>query len=510
MVNVLDAELTVVKSDSAISESVREALKEGVKVLENVPDIKKDWHPGSDGKVLDLVHPSLFPLIYGVSRGLGEEQVPLDDPVKYTGQGEIIQQRADDREARRLRQGILYSNSLNPLWGSYHWLPSDIEITKEGAKILSYINNLHPVKHKALYGVLEQIVTATLPLWEECLSGFYIRRRIDINSSGSEDWMIPPGMMYHIPGREGEKAVKDPNTWEIENESDDSEMERIWDDYDEWKKEHRVIVQREPREYVAQKELEAKRPEPPEQANYKPCNFREQFPDGIQVIFKLANIHLTPEKPEYEGGKWHVEGALNEMICASAIYYYDQENISDSHLAFRHQLDLEEVIMIPEQNEHASLELFLGIEQDGPGLQRIGQILTKEGRLLVFPNCLHHQVQPFKLQDPTKPGHRKILAMFLVDPNRPILSTANIPPQQRQWWAEEVRENGALSALPNEIFNQTVRMVDDFPLSWEQALDIREKLMAERGKLNEEHEDFLTGNEVSSNRNIFATTMCLN
>ena len=31
---------------------------------------------------------------------------------------------------------------------------------------------------------------------------------------------------------------------------------------------------------------------------------------GLQVIVKLANIHLTPENPSYEGGSWHVEGQL--------------------------------------------------------------------------------------------------------------------------------------------------------------------------------------------------------
>ena len=31
---------------------------------------------------------------------------------------------------------------------------------------------------------------------------------------------------------------------------------------------------------------------------------------GLQVIVKLANIELTPEKPEYEGDSWHVEGQL--------------------------------------------------------------------------------------------------------------------------------------------------------------------------------------------------------
>lgn len=46
------------------------------------------------------------------------------------------------------------------------------------------------------------------------------------------------------------------------------------------------------------------------------------------MIVKLANIMLTPEKPTYSGGVWHVEGMNNEHIVASGIYYYDSENIS--------------------------------------------------------------------------------------------------------------------------------------------------------------------------------------
>ena len=55
----------------------------------------------------------------------------------------------------------------------------------------------------------------------------------------------------------------------------------------------------------------------------------------LQVIVKLANIHLTPESPEYKGGVWHVEGMQNESIVASGIYYYDNNNISESRLSFR-------------------------------------------------------------------------------------------------------------------------------------------------------------------------------
>lgn len=31
----------------------------------------------------------------------------------------------------------------------------------------------------------------------------------------------------------------------------------------------------------------------------------------LQLIVKLANIVLTPENPDYPGGKWHVEGAMS-------------------------------------------------------------------------------------------------------------------------------------------------------------------------------------------------------
>jgi hypothetical protein len=34
----------------------------------------------------------------------------------------------------------------------------------------------------------------------------------------------------------------------------------------------------------------------------------------IQCIIKLANIHLTPENPEYAGGSWHVEGAASVLV----------------------------------------------------------------------------------------------------------------------------------------------------------------------------------------------------
>jgi hypothetical protein len=65
-----------------------------------------------------------------------------------------------------------------------------------------------------------------------------------------------------------------------------------------------------------------------------------------------------------------------------------------------------------------------------------------QGRLVTFPNFQQHRVEPFKLEDQTKPGHRRILAFFLVHPDRYIASTKWVPPQQMPVVVEAV--DGAL------------------------------------------------------------------
>lgn len=113
-------------------------------------------------------------------------------------------------------------------------------------------------------------------------------------------------------------------------------------------------------------------------------------------------------------------------------------------------------------------------------MQQIGRVLTREGRLLVFPNVFQHRVAPFELEDPSKEGHRKILALFLIDPHCRIISTANVPPQQKDWWSPEIRDSGLLARMPTEVLDQIVADVEDFPISMEEAKRLRLKLMKER------------------------------
>lgn len=159
--------------------------------------------------------------------------------------------------------------------------------------------------------------------------------------------------------------------------------------------------------------------------------------------------------------------------------------MTESRLGFRQQSDTWQVLELDyPQDEHSFLKEVYGINDD-IAVQEIGSVACKRGRLLTFPNILQHRVHPFKLVDPTKPGHRKILALFLVDPNIKIISTANMPPQQRDWWSEEVQieflKNGSgLAKLSTELKDKVFMDVDDFPIGMDEAKEIRLKLMEER------------------------------
>lgn len=104
-------------------------------------------------------------------------------------------------------------------------------------------------------------------------------------------------------------------------------------------------------------------------------------------------------------------------------------------------------------------------------------MLTREGRLLVFPNVFQHRVAPFELEDPSKEWHRKILALFLIDPHCRIISTANVSPQQKDWWSPEIRDCGRLVRTLRKVVDQIVVDVDDFSILLEEAKRPRLELM---------------------------------
>ncbi|KAJ5938599.1 hypothetical protein N7466_001733 [Penicillium verhagenii] len=450
IVQVFD--IGVVKSDTAISQQVQQALKSAVHSLQDIPKDSKDYHPGSDQKVVDLVHPSLFPVVYGRTRVLPDRVIDLDTCLDSIGKGEAIP--VPSEEDLKISLPREYSGSPVALSQRFQWLPCDVELTENnGARVLSYINNLHPITHRKLYQVIEEVITQTIPLWNMSLTANdYYTQRIEFTEVEYDGPSEPPA-------RQSKEGADDEDEFN--------------DEYWLWMS-ARPIKQPEPGEFNERHMLK----------NRDPINLQEDFKNRkLQVIVKLANIELTPDKPEYEGGTWHVEGQLNERICASAIYYYDSANITESTLAFRHRALDDFISLKYEQDLHQFLQVIYGFspEVDGRNTSNItqldGSVVCKEGRLITFPNIMQHRVSPFSLADRTKPGHRKILALFLVDPHRRVISSANVPPQREDW-----RENKACLEMKG------------FSMSMVEAKKHRLLLMEERGlRKEEENRNFEEG-----------------
>ncbi|KAL4966147.1 DUF4246 domain-containing protein [Aspergillus stella-maris] len=443
----------VTKSDTTISKELQIALNEAVAPLENVPGEQKDYHPGSNNTVVDLVHPSLYPVIYGKTRVLPDRLLGLHDCLNSIGEGEAIPVPPKEQtvlQDPRPKYHIPRHRPLEPPEFStkFQWLPCEVELADhEKCQIQSYINNAHPVKHKALYQAVEGIIERIMPLWEVSLQGSK-KRRIPL------------------------KEVEYEEGWEKEPEyQEDADEDAYQALLDKFYRGRRVKV-----------------PEPPAEFNvrepFKEVDFRKHFPKHkFQIIVKLANIELTPENPRYEGGSWHIEGQLNERIAASAIYYYDSKNITSSSLSFRTRADTELYDLKYDQDQHQFLQQVYGFPDNIDGwnegyiTQERGSIEAREGRLITFPNTIQHRVSSFSLEDPTQPGHRKILALFLVDPYRRIISSANVPPQQEDWkvTTDAEKENANTMTL-------------------EEAKKYRLELMEERGlRSNDANEAFENG-----------------
>ena len=156
----------------------------------------------------------------------------------------------------------------------------------------------------------------------------------------------------------------------------------------------------------------------------------------LQVIVKVGQIVLTPENSIYNSSSWHTEGMPYEHIAATCIHYLDAKNITSSFLEFRKPTIVNEESSDYPQNDTLYTEHHYGTlgHHDGVMNKHMGLILCEEGASVVFPNTLQHRVKDFELKDPTLPSVRTILAFFVIDPDRKIISTADIPPQQP--WAE--------------------------------------------------------------------------
>jgi predicted DNA-binding WGR domain protein len=121
---------------NVITKSIPSTLTKSIAnlIINYSKGIPVDYHPGSNGKIIDIVHPSVYPLIH-------------KSPPHYKGKEDYW--------------GRPYESS------KFQWLPSEFEIDNKGkCKIKSYINNL-PLTQTNLYRKIEELFEFILPQFED-------------------------------------------------------------------------------------------------------------------------------------------------------------------------------------------------------------------------------------------------------------------------------------------------------------------------------------------------------
>ncbi|KAJ2248766.1 hypothetical protein GGI13_004526, partial [Coemansia sp. RSA 455] len=441
-------------SDTLIDDRATSELKDYAAILEGGPDRQKDWYPKDRSRVLNLIDPSLFPLIYSRSKLCRQTStspqaaLSLEDAGEFPGSLDkwhkalhVTEDRVSDYylPIRDWQYGTYASDKFS-------WLPSEFRVDDNGAvTIESYINNLHPVKHAALYPVIAGVFSKVVPLLEQVVTDLVHPRQRRV---------IPDSSKYY----ESNEAMPDRNSYDYE------------EDLILWKR-RATFVHPQPEPFV-----EPARPIIP----YKLCGRR------LQAIVKMTNIELTSKRPIYGGEDWSVVGLGNERIIATGIFFYDMTNIAPASLRFRETVsgwDLE-----AEQFDIESVVKAYGIEQSrlresDVVSQELGSVGVKDGRYVVFPNVHQFKMPELKLADKSKTGHCKMLTFYFVDPSTRIPSTEIVPPQQQDWYFADILASEPFRSLPHLVVEGIMAKVD-FPISLKAAKKLRPQVHLDKNAEN--------------------------
>jgi len=243
--------------DNLVPEILKKSLKQGLDAIASGPN--KDFHPGTEGQVQDLIHPSLFPLVHGVSfvrpmKGSdnvpikGPENVPIKgpehDPNIFVPPPKIPKKkkREDEDEDRPVDDedngdevdeddDMLNSDEERPWFQDrhdkikanlklaestpYQWLPAEFKIADGRlVSIDSYINNLDQQKYPLLYEDIASIFKLILPLFGQLND----RKVVDLSRRKNlqvivkaANYIIEPGTAYngtwHVEGTPIEHIV---------------------------------------------------------------------------------------------------------------------------------------------------------------------------------------------------------------------------------------------------------------------------------------------------------------
>ncbi|TGO51359.1 hypothetical protein BOTNAR_0359g00090 [Botryotinia narcissicola] len=368
---------------------------------------------------------------------------------------------------------------------NYQWLPCEVEFdgtSDTSVRITSYINNLHPIKNKKLYDMIEQLMQLVIEPWNDCLlKGEHGRVPIRIRSYGTVDQEEELGKFIPPTERSHENYLKHPEpgtafTYEEWKEGKNGKFiadQAVWEGLPK----HACCSEGRHKDFDIDHEFYS-------------IALQDSFRvKGLQVFLQIGSFDLGERNYLFSGCDWDIDGTQSEHIAATSIYFYDVQNITNVQISFRQKTCTSESVYRRSEDE-LSANIFVS-EEDGyyddegsfhfcPATQDLGSIFVKEGRLLSWSNELQYKIEPFTRSSLTELGNAKFIKLMLVDPHYRICSTRNVPPQSHDWWANEVfGEENLGRKLPAELLKMIDKAVDGWPIGRDEAKEERDNLLEE-------------------------------
>ena len=324
----------ITKSDINIPEDIRVRYLKACEVLESSPSELRFFNPGTPFRQEDLIPIGFCCLVYGRTRVMRDQLVTLDNALNFAGQGEIIpvpDEAGITREDIASRVATQTGVASRPFSRRFQILPTELQLGEDGKwHISTYINNLHPVKYRDIYTLIEDTFNLLVPQLNATLTPLkdmlHSRARIEYRK-----------VEYHpLP-----KDIQDQEPTPQENEPEIEYGDRLLD----WQRKHWKAVQPDCGKFIPwavpqwmMSELPLTLATPIRVEQEVDLN-KEYSHRGLQLITRLFNIEMSPETPSFQSG-WHGAGQLVRItliystgLCVAYLTVLYRMSIS-AHLYF--------------------------------------------------------------------------------------------------------------------------------------------------------------------------------
>lgn len=294
----------ITKSDHNVSEGLRIKLFEAAKRLETSPPELRFYNPGTNYSQEDIIPIAFCCLVYGRTRILKDKLIGLDDALGHAGQGEVLpvpEETGFTREDMAWRVASQTDVSTRPFSRQFQMLPCEVNLKEDGKwHITSYINNLHPIKHRDMYGLIEEVLNSIIPQLNASLTPLkdMLHSRARLEYKKAEYYPLPQEILEQEPQpgkREAEIEYEDRlQDWRLKN------WKAIQPDCGKF------IPWAVPQWMLDRLPLDMSTPIRVEQE--VDLN-REYSKHGLQLIVRVIDIHLSEENPFFES-EWHGAGQM--------------------------------------------------------------------------------------------------------------------------------------------------------------------------------------------------------